>query len=151
MDTYEFDFQWGWRECEPYPSMDEIAWYCTWTTHPVAELRPNPWGLYDVIGNVSEYTADHVCDDWCAANDHTCDDFVGCEPNEAYGEEPVTDPYYDYDGDTPGRDNRGCAWLDELEECRLTLGGALPPTSRNVAVGFRPARTRLDIGAEVEE
>jgi len=43
--------------CDSDPLLDQIAWYCASSggmTHPVAQLAPNPWGLYDVLGNVAE-------------------------------------------------------------------------------------------------
>jgi formylglycine-generating enzyme required for sulfatase activity len=93
------------------------AWYNSnsgATTHPVGERLPNPWGLYDVHGNIFEW-----CWDWITA---------------APGE-PVTDFVGSTNG--PYRAIRGGAWSFPAAYCRSSWRISYAPSARTSNVGFR--------------
>ncbi len=56
--------------------LDGIAWYrdnSGATPHPVGQKQPNQWGLYDMIGNVSEWVEDRYVERDYAAGSVTTD------------------------------------------------------------------------------
>jgi formylglycine-generating enzyme required for sulfatase activity len=107
------------------PLLRPIAWYADETggvPHPVGEKTPNPWGLYDVAGNVDEWVWD-----WIGAYGGAATDPLGlCADGACTG---------------PGRVLRGGAFDTDAAGLRHAARTGLSPVERAGNVGFRVART----------
>jgi len=111
-------------ECQTDNKLDEIAWYhCNsqGQTHPVAKKTPNPWGVYDMYGNVSE---------WCQ------DVYVTNYAQILYGEMEDLDLIAD-------RVSRNCSYDDTAVSCRSAARMNFKPNIRSNAIGFRLVREPL--------
>lgn len=86
------------------------------TTHEVGKKKPNSWGLYDMVGNVSEY-----CSDWFGD----------------YPDGPVTDPAGPLTGEA--RVVRGSSVFDNVPRSRSAFRNLYDPgkTGGGGWVGFR--------------
>jgi formylglycine-generating enzyme required for sulfatase activity len=108
------------RKCNEAPNLAAMGWYCAnsgGNTHPVAQKKPNAWGLYDMHGNIAEW-----CQDWY----------------KNYSAASATDPK----GPSTGtiRVIRGGSWFNNVKYCRSADRGKDVPAGRNYALGLRMAR-----------
>jgi formylglycine-generating enzyme required for sulfatase activity len=87
---------------------------------PVAQFEPNAFGLYDMIGNVWEWTED------CYAATH-----IG---------RPKDGRAWVWEGGCENRATRGGGWLSAPERNRIAWPGRDPINKRNTQFGFRVAR-----------
>ncbi len=101
-----------------YPdNLEQMAWYdknSETKTHVVGQKQPNPWGLYDIYGNIYEF-----CNDW-------------------YGEYPesfVVDPKGANSGDA--KVVRGGSWYYPNNYCRSALRNFIPTNRSLNYLGFR--------------
>ncbi len=104
--------------------LGDYGWYggnSNYTTHLVGQKKPNPWGLYDVHGNVWEWVQDKICN---------------------YNEAPLDgSACTGMANDTRDlRAERGGHWQREADRSRSAIRRFDPPDVRESVVGFRLAR-----------
>jgi sulfatase modifying factor 1 len=100
-----------------YGQVDEVAWYLgngLGKTHEVAQKKPNALGLYDMLGNVMEWTAN-----W-------------------YRDKPPTEAV-DPKGPAMGFQHavRGGSWVDPSWAQRASFRAGPPEPHREEGIGFR--------------
>jgi formylglycine-generating enzyme required for sulfatase activity len=104
----------------------EAAWFDgggDWRPHPVGQLRPNPFGLFDLHGNVNEWVQDMLKPDYYSYFEHTTAvDPLGPELTAGWRVVRGGDFYYS-------------AW-----DCRSSARYCADPAARpHFAIGFRLA------------
>ena len=102
-----------------YGNLDEIAWYwnnAKFSTHPVAQKKPNAFGLYDMLGNVVEWTYTFY---WVQLNQENIN------PTG-----PSTAEY---------KELRGGGWWDDPDLVRASYRRHFETTDVDYNVGFRCA------------
>jgi len=104
--------------------LGEYVWFADNSqskTHPVGTRKPNPWGLYDMHGNVYEWVEDDYHDNYKNAPDD--------------GSSWVDDPRGTL------RVIRGGSWYNDAQYCRSANRYSIPPNLRLNFLGFRLARS----------
>jgi formylglycine-generating enzyme required for sulfatase activity len=107
--------------CNEQSVLTLIGWYCgnsLATTHPVKEKQANPWGLFDMHGNVWEW-----CWDWFQ------EDYENLPAVDAEGADYGT-----------ARVLRGGGCLNQVEHCRSAYRLALSPGEHSYLSGLRIVR-----------
>ncbi|MEA2029824.1 MAG: formylglycine-generating enzyme family protein [Campylobacterota bacterium] len=111
-----------WSFGDDEKELDRYAWYdknSEGKTHPVGKLEPNPWGLYDMHGNVRE---------WCE------DDYVG-----NYNNTPRDGGAYRSESSS-SKVARGGSWFSSDFNSRSADRSSFSPTGSISFVGFRLLR-----------
>jgi formylglycine-generating enzyme required for sulfatase activity len=101
-----------------YTELAKYAWFATnylGSSHLIAQKLPNPWGLFDLHGNVME---------WCL-------DYLGSTLPAG----PLTDPKYS--SSTTRRTLRGGSMASQARDCRSAFRLWDDPASQFINAGFR--------------
>lgn len=108
-----------------YSPADDWAWYNVEQTNPVAQRKPNDWGLYDMRGNVNEWV-----EDWY-------------DP-KYYSKSPMADPKGpDTDAAEGGRGVRGGSFHDDGPWLtRVSLRQHFEEDYKHFDLGFRVVREK---------
>jgi len=116
------------------PALDPVGWYCAnsgyknppddFRPHPVKTKKPNPWGIYDMHGNVQE---------WC---------MDACKWRNIFREGVFTDTYKNeiidplsLNGDR--RILRGGGWHQSPKYSRSAFRSYYRPVAKRNSLGFR--------------
>ena len=111
--------QTAWSFGDDEQALGDYAWFsgnAGGQTHPVGEKRPNPWGLYDMHGNVYEWVQDSWHDDYQGA------------PTDGR-------PWEDVSG--VSRVLRGGGWFSHGRFLRCAYRDHIDPGLRDQIAGFR--------------
>ncbi|MBL8811632.1 MAG: formylglycine-generating enzyme family protein [Planctomycetaceae bacterium] len=106
--------------------LEQIAWYeanSGGETHPVGELQPNGFGLFDMLGNVWE---------WCRDNGY-----------RKYTSTRIYDPGYEKVDSPADRVFRGGSWGHSARLVRAAYRDGHRPESSGSALGFRCSSSGL--------
>jgi formylglycine-generating enzyme required for sulfatase activity len=113
---------------------DEQAWHsenANSTPHPVGKKKPNAWGLFDMTGNVSEWTWDGY--EYLQAD--ATDPIVG-------GTTAALETSTASATETTDRMIKGGSFYDHPLNTRYAFRLRYPVDSSSKSVGFRPVRTK---------
>ena len=145
----ENDYTFGSSETK----LKEYAWFGSNSgnrTHPVAEKRPNGWGLFDVHGNVWEWCQDWFNVEWYRERIRTHLISERRLPAEEVGKLSLDELVSALGGDDLTADAgpaagssrvlRGGSWFGIARACRSAVRFHFAPEYRRYDIGFRVCR-----------